>query len=56
MKKGKIHENVNIYETIPEGWGKLKGAVTAPKGYVWIWNRKSRFNGQYQRGLLKLDE
>lgn len=46
--------NVNIMETMPEGWKILDGATTAPRGYVWIYNGESRFGGKYQSALLKL--
>lgn len=46
--------DIKIYVTIPDGWEILNGAHTAPKGYTWIWNKKSRFkNGGFQHGLLK---
>lgn len=47
--------NVLIYNKMPEGWEALKGALTAPKGYIWIWNKKSRFgtSRNFQHGLLK---
>lgn len=49
------HKDVKKYTEMPKGWDFLKGATTAPKGYEWIWNRKSRFGGEYQHGLLKVD-
>jgi hypothetical protein len=45
-KNKKIREyaeknNIEIYNNIPEGWYKLDGALTAPKGTVWICNNES---------------
>ncbi len=44
-----------IYKRIPKGWKVLKGATTAPNGYVWIWNGKSRFLGEYRAGLVPIE-
>lgn len=38
---------------IPQGWVKIKGAMTAPKGYSWYSNGKSRFCGEYECALIK---
>ena len=40
-------------DTVPEGWIKTEGATTAPKGYTWYNNGKSRFGGEYQNVLVK---
>lgn len=45
-----------IYKRIPKGWKVLKGAITAPDGYVWIWNGKPRFSGEYRAGLVLIDK
>jgi len=38
---------------MPEGWKEIRGATTAPSGYVWINNRKSIFSKEYRHALLK---
>ena len=43
-----------VYSTMPKGWRVLRGATTAPNGYVVISNKKSRFCPEYRNGLLKL--
>ena len=48
--------DVPIYETMPDGWVEIRGATTAPNGYVWINNRKSIFTKEYLHALLKLKE
>ena len=48
-----IPQGTKIYDEMPEGWALIPNAMTAPKGYAWIWNGKSRFGGEYQQGLLK---
>jgi len=48
-------QDVPIYETMPTGWKKLRGATTAPNGYVWIWNGKSVFTKEYRHALLKIN-
>lgn len=32
---------------------ELQGATTAPCGYKWYSNNKSRFNGEYEHYLIK---
>lgn len=41
-----------IKDCIPDGWGVIGGAMTAPRGYVWISNRKSLFGGEYEHALV----
>lgn len=41
-----------VYETLPDGWIILKGATTAPKGYKWISNNKSRFSGERKLAFI----
>ena len=43
----------NVYNTLPHGWKVLKGATTAPCGYKWISNNKSRFSGERKLGFIK---
>lgn len=38
----------------PKGWSKLSGATTAPKGYEWWSNGKSRFKDDYESALVKV--
>ncbi len=46
---------VQFLDKMPEGWRELKGATTAPNGYVWIYNGKSPLNfAEYKSALLKL--
>ena len=33
---------------MPSGWKKIRGATTAPSGYVWIWNGKPIFSKDYR--------
>jgi len=37
----------------PRGWIKTRGATTAPKGYYWVSNGKSRFSGERKIALVK---
>lgn len=53
-------KDVQVFNEMPEGWGYLIGTTTAPRGYRWIWNCKSRFTGKnhgcvndYQHALLR---
>ena len=38
---------------VPEGWKKVEGAMTAPKGHSWYSNGASRFSGEYKCALVK---
>lgn len=49
-----VKKEIPIYDSLPEGWRIKEGANTAPRGYVWIWNVKSRFGGEYRHGLMKI--
>ena len=49
-------KEIPIYDSLPEGWRIKEGANTAPRGYVWIWNVKSHFGGEYRHGLMKIRE
>lgn len=46
-------KKVKVFTEMPEGWREIKNAVTAPKGFIWICNGKSRFSGEYVHALLK---
>ena len=47
-------KEIPIYDSLPEGWKIKENASTAPRGYVWIWNVKSHFGGEYRHGLMKI--
>ena len=53
-KKGYEYE-VDLYKTLPEGWRVDQNATTAPLGYTWIHNNKSRFGGERRSGLIKIE-
>ena len=58
MKKGEewsryILKTVKVFTKLPEGWRINLGVTTAPMGYTWISNGKSRLSGQYEHALLK---
>ena len=42
-----------VYETIPDGWKRLKGALTAPRGYFWAHNCGNPFDGTSKYALIK---
>ena len=43
-------------DKLPQGWVYTKGATTAPKGYRWANNNKSRFEPGYKHALIKVGE
>lgn len=45
--------NIRLLDRLPEGWRVLKGALTAPVGYVWVCNGKSILRGEYEHALMK---
>ena len=49
-------KKIPIYDSLPEGWRIKENTNTAPRGYVWIWNVKSYFGGEYRHGLMKAKE
>lgn len=51
-----MQKDVELYTDMPSGWKRMIGAVTAPKGSVWICNGKSRFSGERKTALLVREE
>lgn len=47
---------IEILPTLPDGWKILEDATTAPIGFIWVWNGKSRFNGKEYRAALVSEE
>lgn len=45
----------NIYENMPDGWVVKWTAQTNPLGYVWICNNHPMFSGNYEHGLIKIE-
>lgn len=43
-------------DRLPEGWRYLGGSTTAPLGYRWACNIKSRFGGEYRHALVKEEQ
>ena len=44
--------DVPLYDRVPDGWKRTKGAQTAPIGYVWVDNNKSMFGGERKSGMV----
>lgn len=55
IKEYAIKNNISIYKTIPEGWSKISGCLTAPCGTVWISNMELFKSGKRKKGILLLD-
>ncbi len=53
-KQSKLLTTVPVFEDIPRGWSVIKGATTAPRGYVWVSNNKSHFGGERKQALVKI--
>lgn len=49
-----LTERHPVYEQMPEGWNEIKGALTAPVGYRWIYNCRPMFDNNYKKALLKI--
>lgn len=43
-----------VLEALPQGWRWLRDAWTAPRGYAWACNGKSRFSPEYRHALVRL--
>jgi hypothetical protein len=42
-----------VCNAMPMGWKIKVGAITAPKGFYWIYNGKSIFSTKYKKTLLR---
>lgn len=47
-----MKKDVELYTSMPSGWRKMIGALTAPCGSTWIYNGKSYFSGERKTALL----
>lgn len=47
--------SVEVVKELPKGWKILKYALTAPRGAVWISNRKPIKSDERKNGLLLID-
>lgn len=45
-------KNRTILDHVPKGWKILEGAMTAPRGYKWIYNGESLFSGKRKAALV----
>ena len=39
-----IKNDVELYTSMPSGWRRVMGALTAPRGSMWIYNGNSYFS------------
>ena len=46
---------IAVLEAAPAGWKPIANAQTAPSGFVWYSNGKSRFNPGYAHCLVKTE-
>ena len=44
---------VYVLDALPEGWRYIEGALTAPNGFRWACNGKSRFSPEYRHALVR---
>ena len=49
-----VEQGVKIFTSMPDGWKYVKGALTAPNCYKWIYNGKPIFGDEYEQALLKV--
>lgn len=47
-----VDADMEVLDKVPDGWAVLDGALTAPRGYVFVYNRKSRWGGEYRHALV----
>jgi len=55
IKEGYCSPNL-VYDSVPEGWRVMTGAVNHPNGYRWICKDLSRFDGGYNLCLVREDK
>lgn len=46
---------IKILDSLPKGWKWLEGATTAPNGFRWANNNKSRFSVEYRHALVRVE-
>lgn len=46
---------IKILDSLPKGWKYLDGATTAPNGFRWASNGKSRFSADYRHALVRVE-
>ena len=51
-----MREDVELYTSMPAGWRRIIGAMTAPSGSMWIYNGKSHFSKERRTALLVKEE
>ena len=47
-----VKNDVELYTSMPSGWRRVMGALTAPRGSMWIYNGKSNFSKERKTALL----
>jgi len=50
---GAIRRGIRLLDTPPDGWVIVPQASTAPIGWRWWSNGKSRFGGEYESALVR---
>lgn len=46
-------KNITVYDSVPDGWVRTIGALTAPRGYFWANNGGNPFDGTCKRALIR---
>lgn len=46
---------IKTFDSLPDGWQYLDGVTTAPHGYRWASNGKSRFSAGYRHALVRVE-
>ena len=49
------HQQTAVLDHVPDGWRVIENANTAPKGFRFVSNNKSRFGGEYRHALVAED-
>ena len=53
IMKNSQGKEVRRLNSVPDGWKPVENATTAPKGYTWYSNNKSRFSGEREVALVR---
>ena len=57
MEDGRPKMTAPVLDALPPGWRWIRcGCTTAPRGYAWACNGRSRFSPEYRHALVRLDD
>ena len=55
MILARFGREIEVLDTLPEGWKYLEGTLTEPLGYRWASNGKSIFLREHRQALVRME-